>query len=232
MLFASRLHNLLSYYLRSREVSDFESLVNLLVSDKLKSCLPMGSLNYVLSLEGNDWFEPSKVASLADTFTTNHESLNIRGPQTQQPKQPRFPQPRQFVPPRARAPAPSRWYSGSYQERPEGNSAGRGRGQSHHSTNVVLCVIPPHILRRTALMAEVEVTGLHCLKAREKPKSIRVLLAVIKQIHWHRPRLICVLHCRIHLIVVCRMIMLRMMSLHVRDQMNGNLVISLRLMLQ
>ena len=148
VLFASRLHNLLSYYLRSREVSDFESLVNLLVSDKLKSCLPMGSLNYVLSLEGNDWFEPSKVASLADTYTTNHESLNIRGPQTQQPRQPRFPQPRQFVQPRARAPAPSRGYSGSYQGRPEGNSAGRGRGQSHPLNKCCfVCNSPAHFAK-------------------------------------------------------------------------------------
>ena len=120
----------------------------LLVSDKLKSCLPTRSLNYVLSLEGNDWFEPSMVASLADTFTTNHESLNIRGPQTQHPRQPGFPQPRQFVPPRARAPAPSRWYSGSYQGRPENNSAGRGRRQSHPLNKCCfVCNSPAHFAK-------------------------------------------------------------------------------------
>jgi len=62
VLFASRLGNLLSYYLRSRGVEDFATLCELLVSDKLKSCLSPGTLNYVLSLEGYDWFYPSKVA--------------------------------------------------------------------------------------------------------------------------------------------------------------------------
>ena len=39
VLFASRLGNLLTYYLRSRGVEDLETLCDLLVSDKLKSCL-------------------------------------------------------------------------------------------------------------------------------------------------------------------------------------------------
>jgi len=41
---------------------------------KLKSCLPLGTLNYVLSLEGDDWFYPSKVAGLADTYADNHDN--------------------------------------------------------------------------------------------------------------------------------------------------------------
>ena len=45
VLFTSRLGNLLSYYLRSRGVEDFATLCELLVSDKLKSCLPPGTLN-------------------------------------------------------------------------------------------------------------------------------------------------------------------------------------------
>ena len=40
----------------------------------LKSCLPPGTLNYVLSLEGDDWFCPSKVAGLADTYAANHDN--------------------------------------------------------------------------------------------------------------------------------------------------------------
>jgi len=39
VLFASRLHNELRYYLSSRGVDNFEKLCNLIVSDKLKSCL-------------------------------------------------------------------------------------------------------------------------------------------------------------------------------------------------
>jgi len=64
VLFASRLHNELRYYLSSRGVDNFEKLCNLLVSDKLKSCLAPGT---VLSLEGEGCFEPDQVTRLADT---------------------------------------------------------------------------------------------------------------------------------------------------------------------
>ena len=47
VLFASRLHNELRYYLSSRGVDNFEKLCNLLVSDKLKSCLAPVTLSYV-----------------------------------------------------------------------------------------------------------------------------------------------------------------------------------------
>jgi len=65
VLFASRLRNLLTYYLRSRDVNDSETLCELLVSDKLKTTLPLG----ILSLEGGEWFKPFRVAGLADTYT-------------------------------------------------------------------------------------------------------------------------------------------------------------------
>ena len=74
VLFASRLHNLLTYYLSSRDVNDLDTLCKLLVSDKLKTTLPPGILNYVLSLEGDEWFEASRVAGLADTYAANHDS--------------------------------------------------------------------------------------------------------------------------------------------------------------
>jgi len=73
IMFASRLRTLLDYYLRSRNVNDFESLCALLVSDKLEVCLSPGTINYVTSLEGNDWFKPERVALLADTFVANHD---------------------------------------------------------------------------------------------------------------------------------------------------------------
>jgi len=47
------------------------------VSDRLKSCVPNGPLNYVLSLEGNDWFAPGKVAMLADIYMNNYSSLVV-----------------------------------------------------------------------------------------------------------------------------------------------------------
>jgi len=72
VLFASRLHNEPRYYLSSRGVDNFEKLCNLLVSDKLKSCLTPGALNYVLSLEGEGCFQPDQVARLADTYFNCH----------------------------------------------------------------------------------------------------------------------------------------------------------------
>ena len=49
-------------------------MFSLLISDKLKSCLPAGALNYVLSLEGNDWFDPRRIGELADTYVSSHTS--------------------------------------------------------------------------------------------------------------------------------------------------------------
>lgn len=72
ILFASRLRNELRYYLSSRGVDDFDKLCNLLVSDKLKSCLTSGTLNYVLSLEGEGCFQPDEIARLADTYINYH----------------------------------------------------------------------------------------------------------------------------------------------------------------
>jgi len=64
--FTARLRNDLRYYLRSRDISDeFDKLCDLLIADKLKSCLPNAPLNYVLSLEGNGWMDPKSVAELA-----------------------------------------------------------------------------------------------------------------------------------------------------------------------
>jgi len=74
--FAARLRNKLRYYLRSRDcLDDFERVFSLFISDKLKSCLPAGALNYVLSYEGNDWFDPRRIGELADTYVSNHTSM-------------------------------------------------------------------------------------------------------------------------------------------------------------
>jgi len=73
--FAARLRNNLRYYLRSRDcLVDFERVFSLLISDKLKSCLAAGAFNYVLSLEGNDWFDPRRIGELEDTYVSNHTS--------------------------------------------------------------------------------------------------------------------------------------------------------------
>jgi len=48
-LFTARLCNLLSYYLKSRLVENYETLIELLISDRLKGSLLQGLLNYVLT---------------------------------------------------------------------------------------------------------------------------------------------------------------------------------------
>ena len=71
-LFASPLTTLLRYYIDSRTATNsYEKLCQLLVADRLKDALPSDALQYVLSLEGEEWFEPGKVASLADIFVNN-----------------------------------------------------------------------------------------------------------------------------------------------------------------
>jgi len=70
-VFAARLRNLLSYYLKSRLVEDYDTLIELLVSDRLKGSLPQGLLNYILTQEGKGRYVASKVASLADVYVNN-----------------------------------------------------------------------------------------------------------------------------------------------------------------
>jgi len=74
-LFAARLRNLLSYYLKSRLIEDYETLIELLISDRLKGSLPQGLQNYVLTQEGEGWYVISKVASLADVYVNNRATV-------------------------------------------------------------------------------------------------------------------------------------------------------------
>src|SRR6218665_454108 len=71
-MYTARLKNLLNYYVKSRQVNDdYESLFDLLFSDKLKESLPPGPLQFVLSKEGTECFKASMIADLADIHTNN-----------------------------------------------------------------------------------------------------------------------------------------------------------------
>jgi len=74
-LFAARLRNLLTYYLDSGSVSDYKTLIELLLSDRLKGSLPQGILNYVLTQEGEGWYTSTKMASLADVYANNRATM-------------------------------------------------------------------------------------------------------------------------------------------------------------
>ena len=56
-LFKAWLHNPLLYYIRSRQAEgDYERLVNIMVSDRLKECLSSPALNYMMNVEDDAFF--------------------------------------------------------------------------------------------------------------------------------------------------------------------------------
>ena len=75
IMFASKLEGLLRQYLEARKAKDFETIVSLLISDRIKSSLSHQCLRYVLSVENNqaaadagDWLRPSRLAELVDEY--------------------------------------------------------------------------------------------------------------------------------------------------------------------
>lgn len=110
-----------------------DTLCELLASDKLKSCLPPGTLNYVLSLEGDNWFYPSKVAGLADTYAANHNNRYGQS-QSQRYRPSSGSMPAKSLPQSAKTtgerPSPQSYGRGrgNYGERPPSQSHGRGKG--------------------------------------------------------------------------------------------------------
>jgi len=77
-LFTSRLTTLFNYYAESRGVvDDYKALCNLLIADRLKDTMPSDALKYVLSQEGEGWFEPTKIATLADVYVNNCRETNV-----------------------------------------------------------------------------------------------------------------------------------------------------------
>ena len=72
--FVSRLKNLLSFYMMSRECDSLDKLVDLVVADRLKDTLSGPCLKYCLSIEGQKTLSASELASLADVFDVNYTS--------------------------------------------------------------------------------------------------------------------------------------------------------------
>ena len=69
--FSTRLDSLINYYLKSRNVDNYENIVQLLISDKLKASMPNHLRNYILNKEGDGWLKADKIADLADIFVNN-----------------------------------------------------------------------------------------------------------------------------------------------------------------
>jgi len=71
-LFVSRLKNLLSFHMRSRECDSLDKLVDLVVAHRLKDTLSGPCFKYCLSIEGQKTLSASELASLADVFDVNY----------------------------------------------------------------------------------------------------------------------------------------------------------------
>ena len=71
-LYESRLAALLKQYLSSRQVETFDSLVDLLVSDRMKSDLNEACLRHIVGLESvisdDGWIEPKRLAGIIDNY--------------------------------------------------------------------------------------------------------------------------------------------------------------------
>jgi flagellar biosynthesis GTPase FlhF len=73
IMFCSRLKNLLTYYCQSRSVGDsFDKLFSLCVADKIKSTLSEACLDYILTVESNNWLQCDDLADTIDTYLANH----------------------------------------------------------------------------------------------------------------------------------------------------------------
>ena len=80
ILFASKLEGLLRQYLEARKAKYFETLVSLLISDRIKSSLSDQCMRYVLSLENNQVaadtgskLKPSRLSELVDEYIATVE---------------------------------------------------------------------------------------------------------------------------------------------------------------
>jgi len=71
-LFAAKLRNLLSYYFKSRLVKDYDTLIKLLLSDRLKGSLSQGLLNYILTQKEEGWYLKVRWL-LSPTYTSTTE---------------------------------------------------------------------------------------------------------------------------------------------------------------
>lgn len=67
--FVTRLNTMIKQYLNSREVNnDYETLIELLLADKLKLHMTSNILSRVRNTEGLTWLRPKKLAELADVY--------------------------------------------------------------------------------------------------------------------------------------------------------------------
>ena len=79
VMYCAKLKSLLSMYVESRKVKDFDALLSLIVCDRVKSVLSEGCLRHVLSVEASvadGWLRADKLAEIVDKYMANHFSNN------------------------------------------------------------------------------------------------------------------------------------------------------------
>jgi len=72
-MFASSLRTTLEGYIEARKVDDIDRMKDLMLSDRIKSVLPIYILRYVLSVEAkseNGWLPPYELAELIILWPT------------------------------------------------------------------------------------------------------------------------------------------------------------------
>ena len=77
VMYCAKLKSLLTMYVESRKVKDFDALLSLIVCDRVKSVLNEGCLRHVLSVEAaaaDGWLRADKLAEIVDTYMANHFS--------------------------------------------------------------------------------------------------------------------------------------------------------------
>jgi hypothetical protein len=79
-LYGSRLKSLLTYYVQSRKVDTLELMIDLLVSDRIKSRLTEGALRHILSLENQQeagWLKFDELVDALDVFYSTHSVFDV-----------------------------------------------------------------------------------------------------------------------------------------------------------
>lgn len=79
--FSSRLTTAFEYYCRLRNVKDFESVCELMISDKLFSSLDRDTQSHISIRQGENWFKPAELSKECDIyFASKHKSLSEINP--------------------------------------------------------------------------------------------------------------------------------------------------------
>ena len=80
VLYSSKLKGLLNQYLAARYEKDYDKVISLMISDRIKSILPEYCLKHILSIESSMdkpfWLGPDRLAVVVDEYIANLGNSN------------------------------------------------------------------------------------------------------------------------------------------------------------